>query len=79
MSKADPHSLISTLSSSERSKVTPKQFLELITEWDSQKLDLKDACATLSSTDTKLLSHHNEAENDYWDSKWTITNSVGNT
>lgn len=71
-------SQISSLTTLERSKVKSTQFLELCTEWESQRLDLKDACTALSSTESKRLNQENEAENDYWDSKWTITNSVGN-
>lgn len=79
MSRLDPNisSQISSLTSSERSKVTLTQFLELCTEWESQKLDLKEACTALSSSESKNQIQDNDCENDYWDSKWTITNSVG--
>jgi hypothetical protein len=69
--------LISSLSSSERLKVNLTQLLELCQEWDSSKLELKEALESLSQGETRKVSIDCETENDYWDSKWTITNSVG--
>lgn len=69
--------LVSHLSTSERSKVKFSQLLDLCSEWDSHKVDIKEAHDSLCLGETRKTSIESEGENDYWDSKWTITNSVG--
>ncbi|OMJ65648.1 hypothetical protein SteCoe_37847 [Stentor coeruleus] len=62
---------LTNLSPLEKSK-----FIEVLTSFESQKIHLENLHSIMSIGEIRKLSHDTSPEDDYWDSKWTISHSV---